>query len=242
MAEEPEAPAKPAAGKGIGGKLTKKLGPLPIWAWGLGGAALAFLAYRYIQSRNSSATAATTPATTTPTDLAAGTSSTPGTNGYQDNGQLTSLQSSLDSLNATLQSPASKGPSAAASPLNGFQQLMNHAAVVAEFNSKNLYQEVSPGVFVKWAGTKIPTSGTFYSPINGATSGAGGSASPGVGTAGAPAPIQPPAGIAGGAGIGPLPAVPMTPSPSGLPSTSGGALGPAPTTTAPLVGGPAQHM
>lgn len=227
MAEEDAPPVK--AAKGIGGRLGKKLGPLPIWAWGLGAAAGAFLVYRFIQSRNASSSS--TASTAAPTDLAAGTSSTPGSNGYQDNGQLTQLSTQLQGISDLLQQTP-KGPSAAATT-QGYS-LINSSQWKA--NLGNIYQQLTPGVFTKYTGAVSLLTSPGYVPVNGqVVSGAGGSASPGVGTAGAPAPLgiaSPLGGIAGGAGI--TPAAPT--GPVGAPNLQVG------TSTKPLVGGPAQHI
>lgn len=239
MAEDDAPPVK--AAKGIGGGLTRKLGPLPIWAWGAGAAALAFLVYRYISSKSASATPAAS--TASPTDLAAGTSSTPGSNGYQDNGQLTQLSTQLQGISDLLtQTP--KGTSAAASTA-GYSLLSTVGAVkAAKAAGQSLYEQVSPGVFTIYKGgipgANLP-SGTLlsstaatplYAAVNGSISGAGGSASPGVGTAGPPAPVPSTSlgGIAAGGGI--------------TPGVSGGTpyAGPTPISTRPLVGGPAQGI
>src|SRR5580704_6086036 len=102
MADEPEAPSKPA-GKGIGAALGKKFGPLPVWGWGLVVGALGIVAYRYYAAKSAASSSAATPsAVTNASDLGAGTSSTPGTNGYQDSGQLTQLQNEIAAIQAQL--------------------------------------------------------------------------------------------------------------------------------------------
>src|ERR1700721_4541144 len=97
---ETETPSSPSqAGKGIGGTLGKKFGPLPGWGWGLGGGLGAVFIYRFFAAKSAASSAAATPASVSnASDLGAGTNSTPGSNGYQDSGQLTQLQTQLASL------------------------------------------------------------------------------------------------------------------------------------------------
>jgi hypothetical protein len=208
MAEDDAPPVK--AAKGIGGRLTKKLGPLPIWAWAAGGAAAAFLVYRFIQSRNASSSS--TASTTTPTDLAAGTSSTPGSNGYQDNGQLTQLSTQLSEISDLIQQTP-KGPSAAATTTQGYSAI---TPTQWKANVGNIYQQLTPGVFTKYTGAVSLLKSPGFVPVNGYVAGAGGSASPVGGTAGAPSPV--------------------TSGPVGAPNLQVGA------SSAPLVGGPAQPI
>jgi hypothetical protein len=231
MADEPETPAKGTGG--IGSKLTKKLGPLPVWAWGLGAAALAFLAYRYYQSQQSSAASATT--ATQPLTTATG-ASTPGSNGYQDNGQLSQLQQQLATLQQQLGTGTGAGstlaPAVGSNPGGGFYPVggaggyetaggttYQEIANGAMFNQLlaagvQMFTQPAPGIFVPYTGGPsghLNTPVFFQTPYTGPapTSGAGGSASPpGVGTGGtggAPAPIQPNGAPSGGTALGPPP-------------------------------------
>ena len=215
MADEPtETPAKSTGG--IGSKFTKKLGPLPVWAWGLGGAAGIFLLYRWYSAKQTAAAAAAAaaaPATGTSAGagLSAGTSGTPGSNGYQDNGQLSQLSQQLSTLQQQLgggtgtaaaqQGTAQQGPTTGGtySMLQSFQAVQN--AVNAGLPV--YYQPTAGGPYYQVPAADL-TQGSGYNqtflfnPTQAApVSGAGGSASPAgsntAGTAGAPAAIQPPA-------------------------------------------------
>lgn len=59
-------------GHGVKASLTKKLGPFPIWAWGIGGGALIALYIRSRKASASSSTSATAPADTTGLDTSGG--------------------------------------------------------------------------------------------------------------------------------------------------------------------------
>lgn len=63
MAPTPKPPpAPPSSVKGVGGFLTAKKGPLPVWAWILLGTAALYFGYRWYENRSASST--TSPADT----------------------------------------------------------------------------------------------------------------------------------------------------------------------------------
>lgn len=132
--------------RGIGARLTAKVGPLPVWAWALGLLIVGYLVYRFSGAGSSSNTTSSTDSSTTAFDAgtndgattpagAGDTGSPPasGQGGAADNlsgdlfGQLTGLQGSVDSLTALVQAtPAFYDPSNAGAgsdvPLNGQPQ------------------------------------------------------------------------------------------------------------------------
>ncbi len=228
MAEEPEAPST-SAGKGIGAKFTKKLGPLPVWAWGLGGAAAIFLVYRWYSAKNAASSAAASPASAT--GLGAGTSSTPGSNGYQDNGQISSLESLLSTVSGQLNAPGSS----AAQSLAKYVQI-TPAQWAA--NVGNIYQQLTPGVFTKYTGAVSLLKSPGYVPINGQVSGA---AAPTTGSPSIGGPIAGAGGTGGPASAPPSPPVtnplpgvnPTSPPPAPAPVSSGNMIPAGPVQTFP---------
>lgn len=182
MAEDvPDSPPSRSAGKGIGSKLTHKLGPLPVWAWGLAGVALAYLGYRYYESK-SAASAATTAASTA---VGAGTTGTGaptdtgGGGGYSEggSGQLATLAQELAQIQTQLGTGG--GGSGGGSSTPGYQQLTTEASIRA--NAANLYTQSAPGVFTKFTGALTSSPGgvfapgnttLLYAPVNGSVSGA----------------------------------------------------------------------
>lgn len=234
MAEETPSPPSQSAGKGIGSKLTKKLGPLPVWGWALVGGAVVVVVYRYYAAKKAAAASAAastaTPASvTSASDLGAGTNNTPGSNGYQDSGQLTQLQTQLAALQSQVNGGTGSGSgSSTAAPATGAYQGYGYAAPAGGYETAGgqsyqqltTWQQLAAAASAKIPLFTQPIAGTF-TPYNGAigtaanfsqgtplfvassyssgppaTSGAGGSASPVGGTAGAPAPIQPHVGAA----------------------------------------------
>lgn len=230
MPEEPEAP--PRSQGGIGSKLTKKVGPLPLWAWVAGGGAAAFLLYRWYSARQAaSASSATTATQPTTSD---GTSSTPGSNGYQDVPGLGTLQQELAALQQQINGGTSSG---SGTSLGSYVPITSGPAALAAAQAGTpLYQETAPGVFSLYTGgiagienaIKLgwSTHATqLFAQPNGTISGAGGSATPPAqtggttaGTGGAPAPVQPsgpslggvPSGSYGGATAGTTPKIPTS--------------------------------
>lgn len=105
--------AKPKR-KGIGGRLTAKVGPFPVWAWVL--AALAgYLAYRRFAGGGSSTatlspTATSADSNATPVGLDSGSPPASGAGGPAGNvsddllSQLSGFQTSIDTLTAAVQS------------------------------------------------------------------------------------------------------------------------------------------
>jgi hypothetical protein len=129
----PPSPGK-AAPKGMAGRLTAKVGPLPVWAW----AAVALVVGYYVYKRSSSSSASTTTPATTDTSTTtpsttdtSGTPTTDTTDTTTDSG-LSTLDSSLlallgqesDSLASAITAtsankasgPASGGPPSSSSP------------------------------------------------------------------------------------------------------------------------------
>lgn len=226
MAAE-DVPEAPSRSTGIGAKLSKKLGPLPVWAWGLAGVSLAYLGYRYWSSKQAAAstsTAATavgagTSATGAPTDTSGG-------GGYSDGGggQLSTLLQQLQTQMAT-------GTPATSTNYSAFPTLA--AALSAAQSGTPVYEETAPGVFTAYSGgipgieaaIKNKWGGTFYAPTNGAVAGVSGAAAPTTTTSEAPSPVSTPAAAAAA----------TTPSPAISPVTSGGSLGGTPT-TGPTIG------
>jgi mucin-19 len=240
-AEAPEAPSR-STGKGIGARLTRKLGPLPVWAWALGVGGLAFLGYRYWASKNaaaSSSTAATavgagTTATGAPTDTSGG-------GGYSDGGG-----GQLATLLQTLQTQLGNGGAGTGSQ-PGYSLLSSQAAIQAVRSAgQTLYEQLTPGVFTQYTGG-VPTQAAInagqttplYALTNGvAASSTGASTSAGVSGAAAPTTTTSPA--AATAVTTPAPTV--APVTSGPTATSGGSLGGVAQvggigSTAPAVGG-----
>ncbi len=228
--EEPSAPPS-QAGKGIGSKLTKKLGPLPVWGWGLVGVVAAYFVYKYISGKSGASASTATGAATTATPTDASGLSTPGSNGYQDNGQLTQLSQQLQTLQNMLgQGTGSGAGSSGAGATPGFSPLLTVGDVMnAARQGKTIFEETAPGVFTPTSYTTATLTGfskfspsalvsetgavpLFAGTTTGASvSGAGGSASPVGGTAGPPAPIVPP----GRPGVGNGPATGVQSRPPG---------------------------
>lgn len=110
--------AKPKP-KGKNTFFTKKVGPLPVWAW-VATAVGTYLAYRYFSGANASAAQATTPSSTdttgmtgTPTDTSGSaggtvTGSTPDTSGYT---AYSDILSQLEGQNSSLTSALLAGES-----------------------------------------------------------------------------------------------------------------------------------
>lgn len=74
--------AAPSAASGVSASLTRKLGPLPVWAWLILGAVVGWYVYEHYFKGSSSSTAATTANPVTPFDAAPpaggiGTATTP---------------------------------------------------------------------------------------------------------------------------------------------------------------------
>ena len=180
---ETEAPESPPsrAGKGIGSKLTKKLGPLPVWGWALGVGGLAFLGYRYWSSKHAAASAATASTAVGAGTTSSGAMGDTGT-GYSGGGsdQLAGLLSQLQQQNGT-----------SGAPTGATQGMTNYRAITQPewaSNIGNIYQQLTPGIFTKYDGTvsllKSPGFVPFSSsPAAGQVSGA---AAPTTGSAGAP--------------------------------------------------------
>ena len=234
MAEETPSAPPSQAGKGIGSKLTKKLGPLPVWGWGLVGVVAAYFVYKYISGKSAASAAATTAATAPTTGTTGlgsadtGAGSTASGNGYNGGGegQLGQILSLLQS-----QSPSS---GASANPPN--YQLLNTSADVSQAIAAGwqIFNQPAPGMYTPWNGTAISSGyGTSVEPPtlyttgvpkgSGTVSGAGGSASPPAqagtkptaGTAGAPAPLP------SKPGVGPLPPASTTSTHTPLPAVQG---------------------
>src|ERR1700722_5886284 len=133
MADEPEAPPKPA-GKGIGAKLGKKLGPLPVWGWALVGVVGAVVAYRWYAAKQAASSAAASSSTavgagTTGSGApAAGSAGADGSdNGYSDGGS-SQLQALLTQLQSQLPSGTSTAAGGGAAPSTGAPQRLAYAA------------------------------------------------------------------------------------------------------------------
>src|ERR1700692_4030612 len=129
MPEDVAESPPPKAGKGIGSKLTKKLGPLPVWGWGLVGVVAAYFVYKYISGKSAASAAATT-AATAPTTGTTGLGSADttgasggGSSGYSDGGggPLAGLLSQLQSqgIGATSAGPGT-APAVGTNPGGGF--------------------------------------------------------------------------------------------------------------------------
>src|ERR1700681_1264559 len=100
MADTESPPSQ--AGKGIGSKLTKKGGPVPVWGWGVVALVGAYFVYKYISGKNASsaATTAATAPTTGTTGLTSADTSGGGGGGYSGaggQGQLAALLQQLQS-------------------------------------------------------------------------------------------------------------------------------------------------
>lgn len=181
MADEPEAPSKPA-GKGIGGTLGKKFGPLPVWGWGLVVGALGIVAYRYYAAKNaaSASTAATTAvgAGTTATGAPLGTSV--GGNGYSGGdvaAQLAALTAQLQSqgTGSTSAGPGT-APTVGSNPGGGFfappggggyesSGGLNYLAVTSSAElaqllaaGQQVFEQPAPGVFVPYTGGNVASA------------------------------------------------------------------------------------
>ena len=248
MADDaPEAPPR-SAGKGIGSKLTKKLGPLPVWAWGLAVVSLGYLGYRYYASKQAASGAASAS-----TAVGAGTtgSGAPDTSGgYSDggSGQLAGLLSQLQTQLGT------GGGGTGSQP--GYSLLSNSAAIQAVRNAgQQLYEQLTPGVFTAYNGG-VPTQAAIqagkttplYALNNGSVqgttpsgtpAGVSGAAAPTTNTSPAPGPqgqdATAPAGSPAGAVAVTTPAPAVSPITSG-PQQQGTSLGftPAVHTSGPL--------
>ncbi len=147
MAEETPSPPS-QAGKGIGSKLTKKLGPLPVWGWAIVGGAVLVVVYRWYSAKNAAASAATTAATapttgttglgSADTGAGAGGGSSGAGNGYNDGGtgQLAAILAQLQSqgIGAT-----SAGPGT--------------APAVGKYQGGGFWPQSGPGGYETAAGT-----------------------------------------------------------------------------------------
>jgi len=189
MADEPEAPPKPA-GKGIGAKLGKKLGPLPVWGWALVGVVGAVVAYRWYQAKQaaaaggaasaSEAVGAGTTASGAPEAGSAGASGSD--NGYSDGGSsqlqdlLTQLQSQLPSATSTAAGGGAAPSTGAyqgfgyAAPSGGYetaggtsyQQLSTLQQIQAAVSNKiPLFAQIEPGDFTPYTGNTPTTAANF---------------------------------------------------------------------------------
>lgn len=96
----PSPPRKPGGGRGIGARLTAKVGPLPVWAW----AAAILAAYLlYTRMTSSGAVAPSTAggtADTTSTDANTGGSVTDGGGGFDTSGLEASIGANTDQVAA----------------------------------------------------------------------------------------------------------------------------------------------
>lgn len=190
MADEPEAPPKPA-GKGIGGKLGKKLGPLPVWGWALVGVTAAVVAYRWYAAKQAASSAAASSSTAVGAGTTgsgapeAGSAGASGSdNGYSDGGSsqlqalLAQLQSQLPS--STTSAGASLAPSTGAlsgegygGPSGGYESaggqnylaLTTASAVNAALGAgQTLFYQPQQGVFVPVTSPKpVPSTWSIAS-------------------------------------------------------------------------------
>jgi hypothetical protein len=190
MAEETPSAPPSQAGKGIGSKLSKKLGPLPVWGWGLVGLVGAYFVYKYISGKSAASAAATT-AATAPTTGTTGVGSADttgasggGSSGYSDGGggQLAGLLSQLQSqgIGATSAGPgtapavgafsgygygAQGGPGSYESAQGQSYQELTAAQIRAMLQAgQTVYEQVQPGVFTPFPGTGISSG---YNPTTG---------------------------------------------------------------------------
>jgi hypothetical protein len=227
---DPEAPEAPPsrAGKGIGSKLTKKLGPLPVWGWAIGVAGLAFLGYRYWSSKQaaaSSSTAATavgagTTATGAPTDSSGG-----GGGGYSSGGS-----GQLATLLTTLQTQLANGGAGTGSQ-PGYSLLANNAAIQAVRNAgQQLYEQLTPGVFTQYNGG-VPTQAAIEAgdstPLYALSNG----------TVQSMTPSGTPAGVSGAAAPTTTSESPTTPATAASPAAAVATTTPSPAVT-PVTSGP----
>jgi hypothetical protein len=210
MAEEPEAPSR-STGKGIGSKLGKKLGPLPVWAWGLAGVSLAYLGYRYWSSKNAAASQSATPAVGAGT-AASGQMADTGT-GYQDSGsdQLSKLSDQL----TTLQTQLNAGGGA---PGGGLTNYMPITQAQWAANLGNIYQQLTPGVFTKYTGAVSLEKSPGFIPVSTSAGQVSGAAAPTTTTG--PGASSGPSGIASYPSAAGSVAM-TTPPPAVSPVTSG---------------------
>jgi hypothetical protein len=194
---ETGSPTPPStAGKGIGSKLTRKLGPLPVWGWALVGGAVLVVVYRWYSAKNASATAAAAAANPSTGTAGVGTASgglgTPGSNGYQDNGQLNQLSQQLSDIQKVLGQGTGSGAGVGAAGdtgsgsstagTNSFQQLIAGSGTVSTQQQINaalaagqkLWTQIAPGVFVPYVpGSTLGITPVYIQDPGGAPIGAG---------------------------------------------------------------------
>lgn len=229
--EAPESPPSRSTGKGIGAKLTRKLGPLPVWGWALGIGGLAFLGYRYWASKQAAASSSTaaTPAVgagTSTTDTGLGSSDGGGGGGGYSDGGGGQLATLLQTLQTQL---ANGGAGTGSQP--GYSLLSSSAAIQAVRNAgQTLYEQLTPGVFTQYTGG-VPTQAAINAgqttPLYALSNG----------TVQASTPSGTPAGISGAAAPTTTTSPPTTPAIAGSPAGAVASTTPSPAVS-PVTSGP----
>jgi hypothetical protein len=228
MPEDVAESPPPKAGKGIGSKLTKELGPLPVWGWGLVGLVGAYFVYKYISGKSAASAAATTAATSPATGTTGlGTAGGGGYSGGGDSQQLQGLSDQLTQLQQQL-NPASSSVAGQES----FQQIMGGAAAGSTASQlkailasgQQVFSQIAPGVFVPYVPGSTDINAPLYikDPTSGPAGGfGGGSYGAPISGAAAPSTTAAPSPITSG----PLPAA-SPPGANPVPPSPGGGISP----------------